>query len=1585
MADGQAIASVRDQLLRDRHALLDLSTRNRLLNVPLRAARVRTIEIVDERSEETFKSLNAGRAFSFLPGRQLSEAERAELDPDDSETGGIPQPDGATHEGGLAKRHTDLRLQTRLTSEGLQKRLFDIWYDAHTLEEEQGVNVLYLAIGLLRWYDTDTSDVARHAPLLLLPVQLERTSAAEKFKLRARPEPVSANLTLQAKMKGEFSLLIEDLADEDDVDVSAYFAAIAETVRGKSRWEVLPDAMVLGFFSFAKFLMYRDLDPENWPKDAAIDQNALITGLLRDGFPESETVVSTEMDKIDGVIPPLALNHVVDADSSQAVAIEEAANGRTLVVKGPPGTGKSQTITNIIAAAAAKGRKVLFVAEKMAALDVVHRRLKQAGLGALALELHSNKANKRTVLEELRRTRDMAVRPPNGDATVVERLGELTGTLNAHAERLHTALQPSGESPYAVLSRLVATQAAGLPGGFALSGAEAWTPQDVAGRQVAIADLVEQLKRLERTPSEHPWRGVGRDALDPMERARLGELLSTIETALSEAVRSAGEAVEALDMERPERLANFSKVEAALAHVLAQPAGSDRTSLRHALWQEGSPVLQRLVEAGERWIQTRDAAKAHYVDAAWASDLSTVRTAVAVKGGSLFRFLDGSYRESIALLRSYLRDPLPKGQTERIALIDRMIEGQAAQRTYESVRADGAAFGQAWRDESSDWGLLAATVAWRSALPPGLEGSLGRIADLDSVEGLRRLRKDLAAAGKVLETQGPAMVELAGLDLSDALGAATWADVTIDTLATRLDAWRANEESISRYIAYAAKARELAGLGLGSLAAAVQSGQLDGATLPAAFGRGYAEVLRSELFKAWPELRAFDGAAQDRLVEAFCQFDQARIRLAQEHIAAGHALARPKGASGVGPLGVLNGEIAKKRRHYPIRVLLERAGPAIQQLKPVFLMSPLSVAQFLKPGALQFDLLVIDEASQIEPVDALGAIARCRQIVVVGDERQLPPTRFFAKLTSDIDEDEDEETFRSSDVESVLDLCLAKGVPHRMLNWHYRSKHQSLIAVSNRQFYENRLYIVPSPYDQVAGMGLRFHHLPQTVYDRGATRTNPLEAKLVAEAVIRHARDTPNQSLGVATFSTAQRQAILKELELLRRAHPETEGYFAQGGTEPFFVKNLENIQGDERDVIFISLGYGKTKEGQLAHSFGPLNGEGGERRLNVLISRAKLRCEVFANFRGEEIDLERTRAAGVVALKMFMTFAETGRFDVGDAGGREHDSEFEAQVAAKLAGLGYDVKTRIGTAGFQVALAVGDPDKPGRFILGVECDGAQYRAARSARDRNRLRRQVLEAHGWVIHWIWSADWYLRPEEELRKLEAAIAAARADWRERDETGGAGRQAVPLAFETRSIDDDTDQVRAVLGETAAEPAPEVFYDEADFPVDRRHEPHEAPIGEMLGYVLKIVEAEGPIHLDEVATRIRMLWGLQKAGSRIRAAVARAADAALRQGLLVGEEFLATPGQAVVVRNRSQVRSASLRKPEYLPPREIDAALMRVVEENFGAAPDELVTAVARVFGFLSTSAQLRGALETCVETLVTNGDLVLHDGLYVRGG
>ncbi|GAW41751.1 ATP-dependent RecD-like DNA helicase [Brevundimonas sp. SH203] len=1581
MADGEAIISIRDRLLKERNALLDLSTRNRLLNTPLRTKNNRAIEIVDEKSTEVFRLLTSNKALSFLPGTQLSEADRAELDPDDDITGGIPQPgDDAIDERGVASRHSDTRLQTRLTSEGLQKRLFDVWYDAQTLEQEQGVNILYLAIGLLRWFDSDTSDIARHAPLVLLPVKLERTSAADKFKLRWRDEPPSPNLTLQAKMKAEFALTIEDFKDEDEVDLAGYCARIAETVSNNKRWEVLPDAMVLGFFSFSKFLMYRDLDPDNWPTDAAIDTREMIGALLRDGFPESAPLVG-EHDAIDDVIKPLELHHVVDADSSQTVVIAEAAGGRSLVVKGPPGTGKSQTITNIIAAAVARGKKVLFVAEKMAALDVVHRRLRQVGLGPLTLELHSNKVNKRTVLEELKRTRDAQHRPARGDLSVIDKLGETSGFLNTFARRLHDPLKPSGLTPQAILGLLARSQESTAPSGYSLAGADQWTREDLTARRAVIADVSERSRALGPAP-ENVWRGVRRDALDPVERQALGERIRGLAAAQTEADRHAGVATDLLGAEAPRTIGDLKRSMACLS-VTPLPSGLDRSALTSTPWSD-LDGLQRLIEAGRAHRAAWADAEQAFNEAGRIADFGVIRTSIITKGAGLFRFLDGGYRAQIALLRSYLTAPLPKTPPERVALIDRMTAAQNAKAAFVAAEQAGAAFGSAWKGERSDWSQLDAILAWRrahAALPSDIWTRLSDVADIAPIE---KARLGLAEALPDLEARLDAMVADLDLDLERAFGVTAGSALALDVLASRLTEWLGDLEGISRFIAFASRARALDALGAGSLVEGLHDGRLDHKTLGPAFERAYAEVLRVTLFNAWPELRGFDGDGHNNQVAAFQRLDKARIDLAQEQIVAAHAEGRPRGAAGIGPLGVLNAEIARKRGHKPIRVLLEQAGPAIQQLKPVFMMSPLSVAQFLKPGGMQFDLLVMDEASQIEPVDSLGAIARVNQIVVVGDERQLPPTAFFRKLTGEEDPEEGDDgiTIQAKDAESILELCLAKGVPHRMLSWHYRSKHQSLIAVSNREFYENKLFIVPSPYDAVAGMGLKFNLMKDTAYDRGGTRTNPKEARAVAEAVIHHARTSPEQTLGVATFSVSQRQAVLKELELLRRANPDVEDFFSGASNEPFFVKNLENIQGDERDVIFISVGYGKTEQGYLAHAFGPLSGEGGERRLNVLISRAKLRCEVFCNFTGADIDLERTRARGVAALKLFLTFAETGHFGLGEVTGEDFDSEFEVQVCERLQALGYDVKRQIGASGFRVDLAVSDPDKPGRFTLGIECDGAQFHSSRSARDRDRLRQQVLEAHGWIIHRVWSADWYLRPQAELKKIEDAIAAARAEWAARDEDGYKPARAVPVSFEAERVD-DYEVVTAVMEAGSAFVSDRNLYVEADFPVNRAVEPHETSLAQMAAYVVKVVQVEGPIHLDEITARIRILWGLGRAGSRIRAAVERAVTAAVQHGLIQGGPFYSAPDQAVVGRDRSMVTSLSLRKPEALPPAEIDQVLLTIIDANYGAGRDDLVQAASRAFGFSATSGQLKDVLQAGVGRLEATGMVTIKGDLIVR--
>lgn len=1580
---GGTIPSIRDRLLKERNALLDLSTRNRLLNTPLRTKNNRVIEIVDENSAEVFRLLCSGKALTFLPGAQLSEEERAALgDDDDDVTGGIPQPDDENADArGIPGRHSDLRLQTRLTSAGLQKRLLDVWYDAETLEQEQGVNILYVAFGLLRWYDNDASDIARHAPLVLLPVKLERGSALEKFKLKWREEPPSPNLTLQAKLKAEFGIELEDFGDEDELDIAAYAASISTSVAHLNRWQVLPNSIVLGFFSFAKFLMYRDLDPDNWPAESGIDKQELVSALLRDGFPESEPLIP-DSALLDEAITPLELHHVVDADSSQTVAISEASNGRSLVVKGPPGTGKSQTITNIIAAAVARGKKVLFVAEKMAALEVVHRRLRQAGLGSLTLELHSNKVSKRVVLEELKSTRDARLKDFRSDLSVVDRLHASITTLNDFARKLHTPLTPCGLTPHSILARLAKAQSNGTAEIVALNGVETWTASHVELRRAKLREVAERQKQIGPV-GKHPWRGVRRGAIDPVERNQVRDSILEILQQLKSVQRAAQVANDFLGAPA---ISRFGDIQDALMYlrVLPLPAGADISTLADEGWSN-LDTLRNLVSSGETYSIYLTEANSRFNEVGLKADYTDIRDVIVTRGKSLFRIFDSNYRAQLNRFQSYLKIPLPKTQGGRLALIDAILATQKLGSTFAPLESNGAVFGTAWKGLQSDWESLKQTLSWRSKQTHIGEKGWKALSKAEIRLSVKVAMEEMQNSAPKFFESVRKLFENLQLDHTRAFKANTLEEVPIAELATRLLAWVDDLEGLSRFIAFAKLTESLRSIGLESIENFIHEDKLDHHTIVDAFDFAYSEELRRALFEYWPELRSFDGHSHNNLVEQFRQLDKARISLAQEQIVSAHAASRPKGASGIGPLGVLNAELAKKRSHLPIRVLLDRAGPAIQQLKPVFMMSPLSVAQFLKPGGMSFDILVMDEASQIEPVDALGAIARVNQIVVVGDERQLPPTSFFKKLTGEEDPEEVDEgiALQAKDAESILDLCLAKGVPHRMLNWHYRSKHQSLIAVSNREFYDNKLFIVPSPYDAVAGMGLKFNLLKNAPYERGESRTNPEEARIVAEAVIKHARSSPNQSLGVATFSIAQRQAVLKELELLRRKNLDLEPFFVASGNEPFFVKNLENIQGDERDVIFISVGYGKTKEGYLAHAFGPLSAEGGERRLNVLISRAKLRCEVFCNFTGADIDLERTRSRGVVGFKMFLTFAETGNFGLGEVTGDDFDSEFEIQVCERLQAQGHAVRRQIGASGFRVDLAICDPDKPGRFLLGIECDGAQYHSSRSARDRDRLRQQVLEAHGWIIHRIWGADWYLRPQEELKKIEDAIAAAKSIWAIRDEEGT--RQAPLESTISVSVQhSDDSSIETTIEQTTHERTDNAnFYTEAHFSVDRSQEPHEVSATMMATYVLKVVETEGPIHLDEITARIRSLWGLGRAGARIRAAVEAGAKVAERKGAIEGGPFYQIPGQEINVRDRSKVSSSTLRRPDMLPPVELDIAILKVIDENFGAEKDDLVVAVSRLLGFSATSAQLRNTLGERIDSLTSTGALTLKGGLFER--
>lgn len=657
---------------------------------------------------------------------------------------------------------------------------------------------------------------------------------------------------------------------------------------------------------------------------------------------------------------------------------------------------------------------------------------------------------------------------------------------------------------------------------------------------------------------------------------------------------------------------------------------------------------------------------------------------------------------------------------------------------------------------------------------------------------------------------------------------------------------------------------------------------------------------------------------------------------------------------------------------------MARAGNVIQAIKPVFMMSPLSIANFIPPGALEFDLVIFDEASQVRPADALGAIVRGQQVVVVGDSKQLPPTSFFDTLISqETDPDEDEQA--TADIESVLGLFCSRGAHERMLRWHYRSRHESLIAVSNHLFYDDRLIVFPSPDLERRDLGLVYRRLENAPYDRSRTRTNPGEARAVAVAVMEHAREQLGKperlrlTLGVAAFSVAQMDAILTEVEILRRQEPSCEPFFGTHSHERFFVKNLENVQGDERDVIFISIGYGRTAEGYLAMSFGPLNRSGGERRLNVLITRARRRCEVFTTLGPEDIDTDRSTATGVAALKTFLTYAATGKIDVPVQTSRPQDSLFEEQVLAALQREGYTVHGQVGCAGFFLDLAVVDDEHPGRYLLGIECDGAAYHNARSARDRDRLRQAVLEGLNWTIHRIWSTDWFRNPLRELKKVVEAIACAKE------------RMTKPVEADTERAEPESENVEVIradeeLYSLPTEPASGhrsgVKYQMAKFQINLGNtELYLVSARQLAAWVSQVVDIESPVFWLEATRRVAVAAGIARIGSRIQEAFQQAIQTGTRLGRFkVKDGFLwRADMETPAVRDRSDL-SQSCKKIDYVAPEEIREAILQVARESFGGTPIEIAHGACRLLGFGRVTDDVRVVIDQNRDALVAAGVL-----------
>ena len=677
-------------------------------------------------------------------------------------------------------------------------------------------------------------------------------------------------------------------------------------------------------------------------------------------------------------------------------------------------------------------------------------------------------------------------------------------------------------------------------------------------------------------------------------------------------------------------------------------------------------------------------------------------------------------------------------------------------------------------------------------------------------------------------------------------------------------------------------------------------------------------------------------------------------------------------------LGILQRDLRRKRPR-PLRKLFADVPLVLQAIKPCMLMSPVSVSTYLTPGSVSFDLVVFDEASQLPPQEAIPSILRARQVVVAGDDNQLPPTSFFSSsLFSEEQQDKDEAANDTAPLESLLRECAA-AVPffnETSLKWHYRSRDERLIAFSNQQFYKGSLITFPQP-SAADDRGVHLRYVPDGVYDRGKSRQNRREARVTVAELFQQLDAHPRRSVGVVALSTAQKEAIDEALEVALQERPDLRGRLYDADADyPFFVKALENVQGDERDTIIISTGYGPDASAarSLHLNFGPLNMEGGWRRLNVLVTRARYLVLLVTSMQSHQLGAVAPGNRGATALREYLAYAERGCVLSADPP-RTTDAEtndFEDAIAESLRDRGLLIDEQVGASSFRIDLAVRDPRDPKRYVLGIECDGASYHSSRAARDRDLLRAQMLQDMGWRLHRIWSLDWFRDPEATLEAATNAVQRAMALGDPDDElvAPAANAAGAEPPRDPPSVDPSSrQQLRYPAGQV---------YRQAHL---RSRPDREVLLGDwsrvLLGEdVAQVVTVEAPIHPDELLDRLKEHHGVHRAGENIRRNLQRAINYAVAQHQVqqAADGFLWPYSPFPLEHFRTPGQGATPRAIERVCDQELRLAVLHVVESQFALPREALVRATAQVLGYGRTSQDMAERLGEVVDDLIDRGDL-----------
>lgn len=1247
--------------------------------------------------------------------------------------------------GGKLKKNQILSYKNGCT---LRKVLTNLKKIAASSLSEKGINILYVAFGFLEWTVKEDYYFRYSSPLVLIPITLSNESKNQPFELTEYEDEITTNPTLVYKLKNEFGIVLPEFREENEEETLAEYLERVGNFADKQGWSVKGDAAI-GTFSFLKLNMYKDLK-ENEDKILA---NPTVKRLLNREVVNDKNIEEIDIDEYFRQGKEITLHNVVDADSSQTAAIVKAKTGKDLVLQGPPGTGKSQTITNLIAEFLYDGKKILFVSEKLAALNVVFGNLKKAGLSDFCLELHSNKTNKKDVIAELYRVLNGNKKSIKDRASLeLDELKTVKEQLDKYANAMHKVQSRIEKTPYEILCEISKRRNAPTFE-YAIENVEKKNNEYLKNALLNLDYFIRYSAVVGYDYRQNAWYGYcGNDSTYQAKtelKQRLCQTLDFAEKYLRELRKfSQTLKVELYNRNAIEKYMPFLKCVSMLTNF-------DACFFKKATLRELTEKVKVFNKNTSDYDSSRKKVGKVFIEDVFNLDFKTLYSRFVKDYSSPFRMFRAEYRHDVKNLKGYLKDkkhkPNYKGFSE---LLKEGRNAQISLRNVEKINKEILTLlcgdGNGINFKVLEYELK----GLNETIPEDILGFDGM-----SLNEFQELQSEIKRFIGVYEDSLKQTLVIDELQKSFDKAVIDFNQIDYDELIDKLKNILNDFDGLDYQIRFCGVLRNISDLGLKGFVDKSIDENIKRETLNQTFELMFYTQLAYYVFDKNQVLHDFSRLTQDAAVENFKEKDKLKFEISKAEIIAELTKDMPSTsniASG-SQISTLVREANKKSRQRPVRALLRDVGELIQKLKPCFLMSPLSVSTYLDSDTCKFDVVIFDEASQIFPWDAIGAISRGAQTIVVGDSKQMPPSNFFNAGLNEEETNDDDYDDDSLDFESILDLC-ATAFEQNGLKWHYRSRTEDLIAFSNANFYDNTLITFPSARNEQNDSGVDFHYVSNGVFDR-KSKCNLIEAEKVVDLVFEHFDKHPERSLGVVAFSISQQDAIEELIQKRREKDDRYVELFDGKMKEPFFVKNLETVQGDERDTIIFSVAYAKDSVGKFIHNFGPLNRKGGERRLNVAITRAKYNVKLVSSIKSYDLDMSKTDAVGVKLLKEYLYCAEHGMINVNREltvdETAETESAFELEVYDVLKEAGYRVDRQVGCSGYRIDFGIKHPEKED-YVLAVECDGASYHSGKTTRDRDRLRQEVLEKLGWKFYRVWSTDWFLNKETEKRNLTRAV-------------------------------------------------------------------------------------------------------------------------------------------------------------------------------------------------------------------------------------